>query len=505
VFLQTNSAQRVLSDDSQYGTTGWTLFVREYTTTADETSLAPVLTSQDDGGGEAYAFFDDLGLYKGALPPSLAAVYLRYQRNQQGVCDSSVILSKSGSLTVWADDLAARVYREDGVPNEAKPAPAAQLTGARGEQNYVQAVLTPRRELTEVTLRPTDLKGPGAIAAAQVQWWPVGFVNVQQTHRQNTRKGWTPDPLLRAEPVTAPAGQNTPFLVGVTIPRNARPGQYKGQVDILAGGAKVGSIPLALTVYGFALPRNPVFRTLITYSASLFTKWDKRPLPQIEQDICRLLYAHGVRGNGAIVTAEANLVDGKVVCDFTSFDEKVGWNLGELGFTAFFLGPGFGGGTSEGWEKHSQWLGMEPLSADFNRLFPEYLRQVAQHLRDNNWLDKAYLYPRGRARAGLFRQGRGAAEAGPASRPRIQDLGDHQPELRGLLGCREGLVHPVLAALLQRGQRRPPPAGRRRDLGLQHPGHTRGRAPSSPALVLAGSPLRRHWGAAMERQLLQRH
>ena len=116
-------------EDSQFGTTDWTLFIREYTTTAEETSLAPVLTTQDSGGGEAYAYFDDIGLYEGALPAALVGIYREYQRNQQGVSESAVILSNTADLTVWADDLAARIYREDGVPDYAKPAPAAQLAG----------------------------------------------------------------------------------------------------------------------------------------------------------------------------------------------------------------------------------------------------------------------------------------------------------------------------------------------------------------------------------------
>ena len=392
VWLQTNKAQRVVGEDSQSGTRDWTLFIREYTTAADETSLAPVLTTHDSGGPASQAWFDDLGVYAGALPADLAALYQQYQRETQGLAESAVILSRQPNLTIWADTLAARIYREEGVPGYARPVPAATLSAARGEQDYVQVALTPGRDLTDVRLQPGALKGPGVILAAQVQWWPIGYVNIQQTHRATTRPGWTPDPLLRAEPFAAPAGHSTPVLVSVTVPRDAKPGAYRGEIELFAGAVRIGRVPLALTVRNFALPPDPTFRTLITYSPGEFKQWDKRPLPEIEQDICHVLYAHGIRGNGATATVAATIVDGKVVCDFTSFDAKVGWNLGELGFNAFFLGPCFGGGTSEGWEKHSKWLGMEPLSDDFNRLFPDYLRQVAQHLRAKGWLDQAYLY-----------------------------------------------------------------------------------------------------------------
>lgn len=392
VWLQTDKAQRVVPDDSQYGTQDWTQYIRTYTTGDEETSLAPVLTTQDMGGGEAFAWFDDVAVYEGALPEPLASTYKQYQRNQQGISNTAFVLRQDRGLTIWGDDLAGRVYREGGVPDYAKPAPAAQLSLARGEENYLQIVLAPQQELAGVTLRPSELKGPGVIPAAQVQWWPIGYVNIQKAHRQTTRLGWTPDPLLKPEPTTAPAGQNTPFLIGVSAPRDAKPGSYKGTLTILSGGKKVQTIPLAVTVYNFALPKDPTFRTLITYSPEVFSTWDQRPRLEIEKDICHVLYAHGIRGNGATATVDSKIVDGQVVCDFTSFDAKIGWSLGELGFNAFFLGPCFGGGTSEGWEKHSKWLGMDPLSEDFNRLFPQYMRQVGQHLREKGWLDKAYLY-----------------------------------------------------------------------------------------------------------------
>ncbi|MEN6401150.1 MAG: glycoside hydrolase domain-containing protein [Armatimonadia bacterium] len=393
VWLQTNKAQRTLPDDSQFATQDWTQHFAVYTTAEDETSLAPVLTTHDTGDGTGVgAWFDDLGLYEGSFPAAIATLYQAYVRSEQGVCQTAKILSKTADLTLWTDDLAAKVYREDGVPDYAKPAKELQLSAARNEQAYAQLVITPAQTLQQVNLLPHDLKGPTTIAAAQIDWSPVGYATVKTVHRQGTRLGATPDPLLPPAPVEASAGQNTPFLLSVRVPLDARPGTYRGAVDIVSNGKKVGAALLALRVYDFALPRDPAFRTLITFSPTLLTKYDKRPLPEIEKDICRVLYDHRIRGNGATATVPASLVDGKVVCDFKAFDEKIGWALGELGFNAFFLGPMFGGGTSEGWEKHSKWLGMEPLSADFNRLFPDYMRQVAAHLREKGWLDKAYLY-----------------------------------------------------------------------------------------------------------------
>lgn len=392
LWLQTNVAQRVISDADQVGTQDWTLHLSEYTTTADENSLAPVLTTHDMGGQPARAWFDDIAIYEGQFPPELAAEYTAQLRRAAGISETAVVLSQTGDLTVWADTLAARIYAADGLPAWARPAERWELSAARGEEEFFQLALLPTVDLDQVTLQPSDLSGPGAIPAQAVRWWRVGQANIKIAHRPETRLGPTPDPLLNPAPTPAPANVNTVFCLGIAVPRDAVPGHYRGTVDIMAGETRLATAPLSLRVFNFELPKDPTFRTLITFSPSSFRPWDNRPLVEIERDILRVLHEHGVRGHGATVEAAAKIEDGRVVCDFSAMDERISWALEELGFNAFFLGPMFGGGTSEGWEKHRKWAGLEPLSDEFNRYFPEYMRQVGAHLREKNWLDKAYLY-----------------------------------------------------------------------------------------------------------------
>lgn len=393
VWLQTNKAQRTLPNDNQFMTQDWTQHFGQYTTTEEETSLSPVLTTHHTQGEQGFAWFDDVAIYEGAFPEPTLTAYKAYQRNLMGVSETAVTLpSREAGLKLWADNLAARIYPEDGVPEYAKPAKQLNVSGAAGEQVYVQITLLPASDMSRMSLEIGDLKGQGGNLIQPAQWWPVGFVNIKKAHRQTTRLGMTPDPLLKTAPMDLKAGQNAPVLIGVRVPRTAKAGTYTGEVAILRDGKMVTSVPLSLRVYGFALPEDPTFRTLITYSAGSFRPWDKRPLEEIEHDIARVLYEHGVRGNGATATVPSKIVDGKVVCDFTAFDQRIQWFIDNLRFNAFFLGPCFGGGTSEGWQKHSKWLGMEPLSPEFNALFPEYMKQVGQHLREKGWMDMAYLY-----------------------------------------------------------------------------------------------------------------
>jgi hypothetical protein len=395
LFLQTNKAQRALLDADQYQTAEWKQHFAEYVTTADETTIIPTLTTYDMAGkpcSTCFAWFDDVGIYEGNFPPDIQVLYETYKRAESGVSKTALVLSKTTDLTIWADNLAARIYRDDGLPDFAQPAEAFSLSAACNEQNYFQVSLIPEADLKDVILVPGELSGSGKIPASSISWWQVGYANIKTAKSPTTRLGPTPDPLLPPGPMAAPKEGNTTFLIGIKVPKGTKAGTYKGLVEIQASGKKIGQVPISLRVYGFTLPDDPAFRTLITFSPNEVSRFDKRPLLEIEKDICRVLADHGIRGLGSVTTIDAKIVDGKVICDFTEFDKQISWVIDNMHFNAFFLGPLFGGGTSEGWEKHKKWLGMEPLSTDFNKYFPDYMLQVGKHLREKGWIDKAYLY-----------------------------------------------------------------------------------------------------------------
>ncbi|MEO6909245.1 MAG: hypothetical protein ABI210_15275, partial [Abditibacteriaceae bacterium] len=310
VFLQTNKAQRVLPEADQYGTSEWTQHFGRYVTASDETTLHPVLTTQDMGGKHGFAWFDDVGVYESTFPTDLKVPYERWHRNLEGISETAVVLSESAALSIWSDNLEARIYHDGGVPDYAKPASSVNFSGARGEQTYAQIAILPKDALSQLQLASADLKGPSIIAAAHVQWWPIGFTHIITATDPQVRTGPTPDPILATAPVNAKAGENCPFLISVTIPRDAKAGTYRGAIAVRAGDRQIASIPLSVQVFNFALPVNPVFRTLITYTPDSMSPWDKRPVIDIEHDIARVLYANGIRGSGQTTEVPAKIVDG---------------------------------------------------------------------------------------------------------------------------------------------------------------------------------------------------
>ena len=154
LFLQTNKAQRTLTDGNQYLTTGWTQHFAEYVTTAEETTLSPTLTTHDMGGGPCLAWFDDVGIYEDSFPPAIKALYESRMKSES----TALVISKTAVLTVWADNLAARIYRADGLPSHARPAETFALSAARNEQNYFQLSVIPAADLVDLVLVPGELR-----------------------------------------------------------------------------------------------------------------------------------------------------------------------------------------------------------------------------------------------------------------------------------------------------------------------------------------------------------
>ena len=303
-----------------------------------------------------------------------------------------MILAKNADAVVWCDNLAAKIYREDGVPAYAKQAAAHDIAAARQRGSVLPGFHYPDPRPCRRNVGAAGLQWTGHDSEFQRPLVERGLRQRQDSSAIG-HAAW-PDARPAARTRSGRCAESREHHVLRRCPGSSR---HRGRpsraaIRLKAGQRLLAEVPVSLRVHSFTLPRDPTLRTLITYSPAALKPWDKRPLDQIERDVCRVLHEHGIRGCGATAVVAARLVDGSVVCDFRGFDERLNLLTENLGCNAFFLGPMFGGGTSEGWVAHQKWLGMEPLSPEFNRLFPQYLRQVAAHLKEKGWFDRAYLY-----------------------------------------------------------------------------------------------------------------
>ncbi len=146
---------------------------------------------------------------------------------------------------------------------------SVRLFAARNEVVAFQIILSPDRPVKGVTLKATDLVGPGArIPAGNVTMFREWYLHVtKSTVKHALGDGWYPDPLIPLrlgherfgapldipDPRNKVEGQkNQAVWVDVYVPESARPGVYKGAIEI--GGPVARRVPVELEVLDVTIP-----------------------------------------------------------------------------------------------------------------------------------------------------------------------------------------------------------------------------------------------------------
>lgn len=309
----------------------------------------------------------------------------------------------SEAVTVWYESSLKKVYR-DARPPEVET-PAVEITAARGETEAFQIVLLPREDAEGVRVRWQDLLGPGVLHRehGRVAW--VEYLHVTRPRAPLARAGWIPDPLLPDDTRDLRGGQVQPVWLSFTVPKDARPGLYRGAVQIEPAEREdyygyysrpslpVTRIPVKLRVLSYALPEEPALTTMARIT---------RCPPEGREAFRENFRAHRVTGEAYAGPLPARVSpDGNVALEFAPFDEAVERYLAKglclLNFPGTFLGDACGF-----FEEDGRWHGLELFSPGFNQAFTSYVYQVARHLREKGWLRHAILQlwdePTGEAR-----------------------------------------------------------------------------------------------------------
>ena len=164
-----------------------------------------------------------------------------------------------------------------------------RLSGARGE--YVSYQICIERlgpqPLTEVSVKPQELKGPGgaAIGGADVELF-------RNWYARNRSNAWQPAycvPLAHGAAFKIPDPQrkipdqqNQTVYVDVYVPKGAKAGQYRGSVTVAAAGTRSIEIRVELTVHDFALPDR----------LSFWPELNAYRIPRDVHDCYRLAHQH---------------------------------------------------------------------------------------------------------------------------------------------------------------------------------------------------------------------
>lgn len=177
-----------------------------------------------------------------------------------------------------------------------------RISAARNETEPFQVVVSASTEdLKSGSVAVKPLVGLNGSEISDIQIFYQHYVNVvRPTEQSPYPPGKHPDPLVPVQP-NAPIFQpvteipdaeriNQPFWIDVRIPNDAKPGLYHGEFTFRANDVEK-SIPILLTVWDFALPKQPTLQTLFglegprlakNYDVELGTKRGNRILRAFE-------------------------------------------------------------------------------------------------------------------------------------------------------------------------------------------------------------------------------
>jgi hypothetical protein len=283
-----------------------------------------------------------------------------------------------------------------------KPQPVS-VSAARGEFEPVQVVLRPEKdgELLFAGVSPLRRKWHRATPIS-VGIDEVAYVEVKHPTDSTCQPGWYPDPLpVLGLRLALPAGKNQPLWLTFHVPRETRPGDYRGELTLKTSLGEV-RVPLALHVYDFVMPAETHLKSALGMGSHSINTYHHLKKPEEKEAVYDKYLSNfaehrispysfydyapiDIRFTGEGTNKQAQV-------NFTKFDQAAERWLDGAHFNTFVLPlRGMGGGTF-----HSRHLGelegFKEGTPEFARLFRDYLGQIEAHLRARNWLPKAFTY-----------------------------------------------------------------------------------------------------------------
>jgi hypothetical protein len=247
-----------------------------------------------------------------------------------------------------------------------------------------------------------------AIPASRITLYREHYMEVNKlSPKSKGELGWYPDALIpfvdpgtgkppsparfAAAPFDVPANANQPLWVDVLVPKDATPGEYRGEITITAEGATPARVPVRLTVWNFTLPDTPSMRThfgdadlnpLLSRPPKIaaWQSLDERAQRNLQTDYAELIAAHRICPPVPPFLMPKINEDGIIDPKPTHAGLKQ-WieRFHITGLPVRFLGM-----DGRGWKG-------DPLGADRERN-RRYISSLWAYLKANGWDKMAYLY-----------------------------------------------------------------------------------------------------------------
>ena len=310
------------------------------------------------------------------------------------------------SLQVWEVNPLVKVFR-DSVPGRAAKSVAVEC--ARNEYEPFELALRSAEARSGVEVAVSALRGPKGTTLPAVKVERVGFVpidwpsgyfqtDVPAWHRRVPRghgstdgwADWWPDPLIPNSAFDLKAGRVQPMWFTVRAPRDAAPGEYRGEVTIRAAGDRL-ALPLRVKVLPFALPERTRLKVMFDFrsgpggdfGAGIHTAEGQRTW-------YRLMAEHRMGTDHIAPSPKFSYRDGKVMMDTAAFDEVAHYCLDELKMQVCYTPEFF---YAFGWAYTPKKIfGLEPFTPAYNDALKQAYRLFTEHVRQKGWHDRFVYY-----------------------------------------------------------------------------------------------------------------
>ncbi len=143
------------------------------------------------------------------------------------------------------------------VPYAAELNPTLRAFATLGEYEPLTFAVYGLRETAGGQVTVSDLRGPGVIAASNVDVKVVEFARSRPHYTTVGRWSWVPDYLRPFDRVTVPAGENRRFWLTVHVPDDAKPGLYAGEATFTPAGTPAAKVPIRFRVLDLKLQQDP--------------------------------------------------------------------------------------------------------------------------------------------------------------------------------------------------------------------------------------------------------
>ena len=186
---------------------------------------------------------------------------------------------KTEGLAVWNQSVARKVYTSD-YGDPFTPLRPVKIPAMRNGAFSGQVVVGSDAPIKGLKVETTDLAGPGTIPASAVQF----LYGLPDGHMLRARKPWfdTLDDVPPAEVALLKGVDRAvqPVWIKVSVPRDAKPGTYKGTVTIRAADVKARRVPVEMQVFDWTLPEPHEYVVDMDYfqSPESVAMWYKVPM-----------------------------------------------------------------------------------------------------------------------------------------------------------------------------------------------------------------------------------